>query len=193
MKPNRTTMIACSMVAFTLLLTAASSARALDAYRDRKGLFSGIGLGGGAVVSDDEAGGEFLFDLTLGGGATADLTLALDLDIRYQRFDADRRNWMVVPGPQLDWFIAGGLFLRAGIGLALAFVRGPEVSDVAVPGKEVEDNDFTLGFDGSLGVGYEFFTSSNLALGVAVEGDYFVLDEIEDVFSACFSLSLRYY
>jgi hypothetical protein len=145
------------------------------------------------VLSDDEAGGEIVFDLTLGGGATADLTLALDLDVRYQRFDAERQNWMVVPGPQLDWFIAGGLFLRAGVGLALTFADGPAVGDVAVPGKQVEDNSFALGLDASLGLGYEFFVNSNLALGLALEGDYYLLDELADVFGVCFSLGLRYY
>lgn len=193
MKPTRTTAIAGALTACTLLVLAAGPAEALDAYQDRKGLFSGIGLGGGAVLSDDEAGGEFLFDLTLGGGATSDLTLALDIDVRYQRFDADRQNWMVVPGPQLDWFIAGGLFIRAGVGLALVFAKGPEVADVPVPGKEVKDNDFTIGFDATLGLGYEFFVNSNLALGLALEGDYYLLDEIEDVFGICFMLGLRYY
>ncbi|HUT77769.1 MAG TPA: hypothetical protein VM285_08795 [Polyangia bacterium] len=193
MKSTNTKAIACSLAAATLLVLAATPARALDAYQDRKGLFSGVGLGGGAVLSDDEAGGEFLFDLTLGGGATADLTLALDLDIRYQRFDAERQDWMVVPGPQLDWFIAGGLFIRAGIGLALVFTKGPEVGDVPVPAKQVEDNDFTLGFDASLGLGYEFFANSNLALGLALEGDYYLLDELADIFGICFSLGLRYY
>lgn len=193
MTPNRTAIIAGPAAALALLLLAASPARALDAYQDRRGLFSGVGIGGGAVISDEEAGGELLFDLELGGGAAKDLTLALDLDVRYQRFDADRRNWMIVPGPQLDWFVAGGLFLRAGLGLALVFTKGAEVADIAVPGKTIEDNEFTLGFDGSLGLGYEFFVGSNLALGVTVEGDYFLLDGAEDVFAACFSLGLRYY
>jgi hypothetical protein len=193
MKPTNTTARACLLAVATLLVLAATPAAALDGYQDRKGLFSGVGLGGGAVLSDDETGGEFLFDLALGGGATADLTLALDLDIRYQRFDADRQNWMIVPGPQLDWFIAGGFFIRAGFGLALVFARGPEVDDVVMPGKQVKDNEFTLGFDASVGLGYEFFVNSNLALGLALEGDYYLLDELADVIGICFSLGLRYY
>jgi hypothetical protein len=193
MTTTRTTTIACSLAAAALALLVATPASALDAYRDRKGLFTGLDLGGGAAISGDEAGGEVLFDLVLGGGAADNLTLALDLDVRYQRFDADRRNWLVVPGPEVNWFVAGGLFLRAGVGLALTFVRGPEVADVAMPGKKVEDNDFTLGFDGSLGLGYEFFVNSNLALSLALEGDYFLLDEQDDVFAVCFSMGLRYY
>jgi len=58
---------------------------------------------------------------------------------------------------------------------------------------DVKDNDFTLGFDAALGLGYEFFANSNLAMGLAVEADYFALDDVNDVVSIGFSFGIRYY
>jgi hypothetical protein len=189
---DSTKLAAWGAIVAALVVTLASPVFALDAYRDRKGLFTGAGLGGGVAVQDGEPGGEILLELAAGGGASERLTFALDLDIWFQLID-DRQNWLVVPGPELNYFLTDGLFLRAGVGMVLAFVRGEKVDDVATPGTDVEDNDFALGFDGSLGLGYEFFVSSNLALGLAVEGDYFLIDDHDDVLGASFSVGIRYY
>lgn len=187
------TRLCLGFVATMLVLSVASPSAALDAYQDRRGLFSGISIGGGAaIVPDSDTGGEILLDFQLGGGATENLTLAFDVDLWFQLFDA-YQNWMVVPGPELNFFIWEGLFVRAGFGMALVFVRGDEVQGPRNPGSEVDDNDFTLGFDGSLGLGYEFFANSNLALGLAIECDYFALDDYDDVVSVGFSFGIRYY
>lgn len=187
-----TAKLAGSMAVAAVLLAGAPAA-GLDGYQDRRGLFTGLGIGGGVALSDGDAGGEVLFELVLGGGATEQLTLALDIDVRYQRLDADRQNWMVVPGPEASYFLSNGLFVRAGVGLAMVFVQGQEITDVATPGKAVKDKDFTFGFDGSLGLGWEFFVNSNLALGLAVEADYFLIDGHPDVFVIGLSMGMRYY
>lgn len=165
-----------------LLCAVASPATALDAYQDRRGLFTGIGLGGGMAVQGGDPGGAFVLDLQLGGGATKRLTLNLDLDIWAQVWD-DHHNWMITPGPEVNFFVTDGLFIRAGIGLPLTFAN--------VEG--VDDSDFSIGFDGSLGVGWEFFAGSDLAVGFALEGDYMLLYDHEDVITVGFSLGIRYY
>lgn len=185
--------IGLALVAAAIALALASPSTALDAHQDRRGLFSGISIGGGAaIVPGEDIGGEILFDFQLGGGATQDLTLALDVDVWFQLFDS-YQNWLVVPGPELNYFLWEGLFVRVGFGMALAFIRGEEVKDAPTPGSDVEDNEFTLGFDAGLGLGYEFFATSNLAMGLAVEADYFLLDDVDDVVSVGFSFGIRYY
>jgi hypothetical protein len=176
-----------------LVLAIASPAAALDAHQDRRGLFSGVSLGGGvAIEPEGSTGGEILLDVQLGGGATENLTVAFDLDVWFQLLD-DHQNWIIVPGPEINFFVWEGLFFRVGFGMALTFIRGEKFDDTAAQGKKVEDNDFTLGFDGALGLGYEFFANSNLAMGLAVETDYFVLDDVDDVVSVGFSFGIRYY
>ena len=143
-------------------------------------------------MQDGETGGEFLADLQLGGGATKRITLALDIDLRFQLMD-QHQNWMVVPGPELNIFIIGGFFVRAGVGLAFVFVKQDADEEALTPGKDPEANDFELAFDGSIGLGYEFFTGSNLALGLAIEADYFAIGDKQDVISLGFAFGIRYY
>lgn len=164
------------------LATSATDASALDGHRDRKGPFAGLGLGGGAAIIDGETGGEFMFDGQVGGGATRWLTFALDLDVRLQLVDGSK-NWAVVPGPEINIFLGGNFFLRAGIGLGFMF---PEDDDTI-------SKDFTFAFDGGVGVGYEFFMSSNVALDLAIEADYFIIDDLENMVTVGFTMGLRFY
>jgi len=185
--------VCLALVTAAVVLAWASPSMALDAHQDRRGLFSGVSLGGGAaIVPDGDTGGEILLDFQLGGGATENLTLCLDVDFAFQLLDS-YQNWLVVPGPELNYFIWEGLFVRVGFGMALTFIRGDEVQGPPTPGSDVEDNDFTLGFDMGAGLGYEFFANSNLAMGLAAEFDYYLLDEVDDVMGVGFSFGIRYY
>jgi hypothetical protein len=185
--------LSLALTAALTVLALASPSAALDAHQDRRGLFSGVSMGGGvAIEPEGDTGGEILLDLQLGGGATEYLTVAFDLDVWFQLLDT-HQNWIVVPGPELNFFLYEGLFVRVGFGMALTFIRGEEVQGPPTPGSDVKDNDFTLGFDAALGLGYEFFANSNLAMGLAVEADYFALDDINDVVSIGFSFGIRYY
>jgi hypothetical protein len=164
------------------LLTVAFDAAALDGYRDRKGAFMGLGVGGGAAVQSGEVGGEAGFDLEVGGGAAKWLTLSLDLDTRMQHVSG-YTNWMFVPGVQVDFIVLNALILSAGVGIAFVF-----------PDEELmPDDDFTMGFDGMVGLGYEFFVGSDVAIDLELEGDYFALDNMDDVFAVGFWLGFRYY
>lgn len=176
-----------------IFMTLASSASALDAYQDRRGFFGGIGLGGGGAFEGSSPGGALLFDFQLGGGAAQNVTLCLDTDLWIYVMDSNR-NLLLTPGPELNYFFGdSGFFIRAGIGMALTFSWYDRVDDDApAGGKEPGNTDFRLGFDGSLGVGFEFFANSNLAFGLAVEGDYIVLKG-DDLASVGFSMSLKHY
>lgn len=181
MKNNlATARLVSAAAAMALMATVAAPAGALDGYQDRRGLFTGIGLGGGAAFQDGDPGGALLLDLQLGGGATERLTLDLDVDFWFQSME-NHDNWLITPGPEVNFFLYDGLFIRGAIGMALTFMN-PDAGDA----------DFEIGFDGAVGAGWEFFAGSNLALGLCVEGDY-VLLKGDDIISVGFLLSARYY
>lgn len=164
------------------VLSQAADAAALDGYRDRKGPFMGLGVGGGAAIQGGEVGGEAGFDLQLGGGAAKWVTLSLDLDTRMQHISGFT-NWMFVPGAQIDLFFLNALFVSAGVGIAFIF-----------PDEDLmPDDDFAMGFDGMVGLGYEFFVGSDVAIDIGLEGDVFVIDGMDNSFAVGFWLGFRYY
>ena len=164
------------------LFAVAFDAAALDGYRDRRGAFMGLGLGGGAAIQGGEVGGDAGFDLEIGGGAAKWLTISLDLDTRMQHVSGFT-NWMFVPGVQVDFFILDALFLNAGVGIAFVF-----------PDEELRpDDDFAMAFDGMVGIGYEFFVGSDVAIDLGLEGDVFVIDGMDNSFAVGIWLGFRYY
>ncbi len=169
------------------LFAAAFDAAALDGYRDRRGAFMGLGVGGGAAIQDGDVGGDAGFQLQIGGGAAKWLTISLNLDTRMQHVSG-YTNWMFVPGPQIDVFILNALFVSAGVGIAFVFPDDEIAKAALKPG-----DDLVMGFDGRVGVGYEFFLGSDVALDVGVEGDYFALDTLKDAIAVGFWLGFRYY
>lgn len=183
------------VAAAVVLLAAALAvpARALDAYQDRRGIFSGIGLGGGGAfpVNGDDPGGAVLLDFQIGGGATQNLTFDFDIDLTFQLLDA-RKDLLVTPGPELNYFFGKtGLFVRAGIGMALDFGWIDAPRDVPNFDRK-EESDFRIGFEAAAGLGWEFFANANLAVGLWVEGDYVVLPD-DDVAGVTFAVTLKYY
>lgn len=154
------------LIALGVLTTLGTSAHALQTYQDRKGLFFGMGLGGGGVfrIPSGDVGGEGIYDLQLGGGATSNLTLALDTDISVIGFDG-LIALAIVPGPELTYFFGDtGLYLRGGLGAALTvfWVDGGS-------------GDFNAGFDADMGFGWEFFVRARFALFLGMEAGYTVL------------------
>ncbi len=169
-------------VVLALLLTAATNVNALDAYQDRKGVFGGFGLGGGLAFDGGEPGGGGVLDLQLGGGATKNITLAMDVDFWLQADENDTR-FLITPGPELTYFFGDtGLFLRPGIAAALVMVW-----------PEDEDFDFRAGVDIALGFGWEFFIGANIALGLTLEGEYIVMPSADDLASVGVLFTLKRY
>ncbi len=149
-----------------VVTTAGTGAHALQTYQDRKGLFFGMGIGGGGVfgIPSGDVGGEGIYDLQLGGGATSNLTLALDTDISVIGF-ADEITLAIIPGPELTYFFGEtGLYLRGGLGAALTVVW--------VDGGSGE---FNAGFDADVGFGWEFFVRARFAMYLGLEAGYTVL------------------
>ncbi len=172
----------CSLGIIGLLLTFSGPAEALDGAKDRRGLFWGMGFGGGGAVAVPSAdmGGHVLFDLQLGAGVTRHLTLGLDTDVVIMLFDG-RQNYIITPGPELNYFFGDtGFFVRGGVGAAMSIV------------KVGNDSDFTIGFDAGVGIGWEFFANNNLALGLALETDY-IVREGQDLMMFGFMFDLKYY
>lgn len=169
----------------TLFLLNAKTAEALDAAKDRRGLFWGMGFGGNGDISIDdetEVGGGFNFDVQLGGGATRNLTLALDVDVAGVFFE-HQQNIIFCPGPEINYFFGEtGIFIRVGLAAVLSLVKMDGV----------KDDEFRAGFEVGAGVGWEFFVNSNLTLGVALELDYMVRNK-NDLMMFGFMFNLKYY
>jgi hypothetical protein len=174
-----------AMAAFgcaVLLLTLSTSARALDAAKDRRGLFWGMGFGGGGslMLPSADAGGHVLFDLQLGAGVSKHVTLGFDVDVAIVIFEGVN-NTIITPGPEINFFLGdSGLFVRGGVGVAMSVVKAGN------------DSDFAIGFDVGAGFGWEFFANTNLALGVAAEVDY-IVRQGQDLMMFGFMFDLKYY
>jgi hypothetical protein len=188
MKSSKVSLMAMALAASLTALTFAGEASALDASKDRRGAFAGLGVGGGVAVEDGEPAGALMWDAQLGGGATNNLTLALDVDFWLQWYE-HHRNFMVSPGPEVSYFIGDtGLYAQLGIGVGLK-TRVFEERDIAT----VEDTrEFDAGFDVGAAFGWEFFLSSNVALGLSIHADYVVIRP-ENLLMAGFSMALKYY
>lgn len=173
---------ALGVVVLCCIVMNASVGFALDGAKDRRGLFWGMGFGGGGAVliPESKAGGEINFDLQLGAGVTQYATLAFDVDIYTVIFD-EQRNVIINPGPEINYFFGeSGIFVRANLGAAMNIVRVGNKSD------------FSIGFDAGVGFGWEFFANTNLAIGVALEADYIVRRD-DDLTMFGFMFSMRYY
>ncbi len=160
-----------AIVAIAFLVIAAP-ALALDGYKDRRGLFLGVGLGGGVGAASTELarestglddGRQLGLDLsaTLGGGATEYLTFGAQGNwwIRTVRLgdrslEHQHLNFLAAA----NFFIIDGLYAEGGAGLAYAAfdtARG-----------DVETFTYReLGLALKVGAGYEFFLNGTTAIG----------------------------
>ncbi len=174
--------IALSTAVLVTLLLCSVDAFALDGYKDRKGLYGGFGIGGGALFQDGNTGGGFLFDVQLGAGVNQMVTLGLDLDTAVHGIDGNV-NWMLVPGPEANIFILDGLFIRIGLNSVLLFRDN-----------EFEGDSFAFGFGPDFALGYEFFVNGNLALAMAIDGSYtYVAQDESHMTTVGFWMGFRFY
>jgi len=149
-----------AFAAAALLLPGTASA--LDAYRDRTGLYYGGGLGFGAGKSDDD-GAETKAGLNLsgriGGGINENLTLDFTMGLTKQ-LDID--NTLISGFVGTNLFVAGDFSVRLMGGIAHASLDGA---------------DGETGFGAGAGLGYEFWANADLAVGVGVDYQHLFLDE----------------
>lgn len=164
-----------SILVAGLILMAASSAFALDGYSDRKGIFFGLGFGGGIggvnlQEGDGSAGFEegrlpgLEFSATLGGGVSDTIVLGAKGNLWARNVErgsqtlAHRHSSLLAMG---NFFVLEGLYIEGAAGLAYAAFDG-----------QIGENDpqeyREMGFAARAGVGYEYFINGTHALGGSV-------------------------
>lgn len=156
----------------TGFVLATSQASALDGYKDRRGIFGGLGVGGGVGASEvDESGQVTGLDdgrqmgLTLraevGGGYTNWLTFSgqgnwwiRTVEVGTQKLEHHHFNLLT----NANFYPIDILYVTGGFGLAYAAFD----ADLGASTKEYRE----MGFAAKAGVGGEFFINGTVAAGV---------------------------
>jgi hypothetical protein len=176
-KRNRLAPTLVALLAAGFVMMAASSAFALDNYADRKGLFFGVGLGGGVggvdlAEGEGQAGFEdgrlpgFHANAMLGGGVNSNIVLGAQFNLWSRTVTktlesgathkwAHNHTSLLAAG---NFFLIEGFFVEAGGGLAYSSFEG-------VRGDQ-DMNHQEMGFALKGGAGYEFFINGTHAIGV---------------------------
>lgn len=179
-KKNRSTstslmpraLAALFIAGFVLMMS--SSAFALNGYSDRKGIFVGVGVGGGiGAVNTDDSGitnglgdGRKLglsFHGILGGGVNQNVLLGLGVNtwirsVEHGSQDYFHQHWNFLANG--NFFLVDGLYLDAGAGLAYASFDATQGSNTQTYNE--------MGLAVRAGVGYEYFINGTHALGLNV-------------------------
>ena len=159
----KTSVFAMTLATVSLSGALASPAFALDAYRDRTGVFYGGGVGFGAGRADStgaETKAGFNLDGRVGGGITQNLTLDFDLGMTKQ-LGID--TTLVKGFVGVNLFPAGDLSLRLMGGIAYAAIDG---------------GDGQTGFGAGAGLGYEFWANADMAVAVGVDFQHHFYDTV---------------
>lgn len=176
-----------------------STAWAIDGYKDRRGPFIGIGFGGGAGsvhINDDnftsglEGGGDLGLHLNVngGGGVTENIVFGAELNtwIRTVSVHDTRLNhqhWSF--NAVGEFFLAHGLFVDAGLGLAYAI---SEASHQNVQTRRYQEMGLAL----RAGTGFEYFLNGTVAAGLRFGYTRHFYENVEfDTFQG--ALTLRWY
>ena len=159
-----------SLLAITTLATPAFS---LDGYKDRRGIFAGVNVGGGAGFAGIDTAGELTgldenrqlglhLGAEVGGGISEKLTAALEANwwirtvtLGPRRLDHQHLSFL----PVARYFIWDGFNVGAGAGLAYA------VFDTERNGVETFRYR-EMGLALKIGAGYEFFLNGTIAAGI---------------------------
>lgn len=155
------------------LMLLASPSFALDAYKDRRGVFAGVNVGGGAGFAGVDSASELTgldenrqlglhLGAEVGGGLTKTLTGALEGNwwIRTVRLGDRRLNHQHLSFlPMIRYFIWDGLNVGAGAGLAYAVFDTERAGVETFRYRE-------MGLALKFGAGYEFFVNGTIAAGI---------------------------
>ncbi|MCA9543088.1 MAG: outer membrane beta-barrel protein [Myxococcales bacterium] len=166
-----------------LLVGLAAPAWALDAYRDRRGLYYGLGIGGGNVTSKtdgSEGDGTLGFNIRgrLGGGVSQQLTLdgELGMNLHSEEFaggaEVSRQLYTMYVGANFYPLKDTGLYLRGMGGMAVASVT------VDIPGLG-SDSKSETGLGLGAGAGFEFFVNADLAIGVGADYQWISIEDTD--------------
>jgi hypothetical protein len=173
-----------SVVSGLLVLTIAGQALALDAWRDRRGLLFGLGVGGGIGQAhvdggDSESEVGFNFRARVGGGLNEKVTLDFDFGMHFQNEEREVLGGSVDLSTRLtsgmvaaNYFVYDGLYVR-GMG-GMGHIKS-EAEGKGGGGASASEAGLGVGF----GAGYEFFANSDLAIGGGADYRYFFFDDAE--------------
>ena len=158
------------LITASILLTA-STAWAIQGYKDRHGSFYGLGIGGGpgAVDIDDGASGlEGTGELGLhmhavvGGGLSENLLFGAEANSWLRTVsigDSSLYHQHLSFNAVSNLFVVDGLFVEAGLGLAYA------ISNFETAQGETSRHQ-EMGLAGKVGVGFEYFLDGTVAAGM---------------------------
>ncbi|MEE2787678.1 MAG: outer membrane beta-barrel protein [Myxococcota bacterium] len=160
-----------SILPLLLVLGMVGEAMALDGWRDRRGLFTGIMLGGGSSKANTPGADSNLgynFGVRIGGGISKVLTLDASLGLRLENYsngplDTSTQTYNIFLGA--NFFAYKGMYVRATGGISQF---GSETGSI-----ELDETGLGLG----AGAGYEFFATSDLAVGIGGEFLYQKYDD----------------
>lgn len=188
------------LLALACVMLLSSSAFALDGYADRKGVFVGLGVGGGvgAVATDDASVTNGLGDGRklglslhgiLGGGVNKNILLALGVNTWIRTTEQgsheySHQHWNFLANG--NFFLLDGLYIDAGAGLAYADFDASIGDSVT--------NYSEMGLAVRAGLGYEYFINGTHALGLNVgytRHFYFDADAAFDTIGA--TVGIRWY
>lgn len=128
----------------------------IEGPMDRRGFMLGMGLNGGAAIFENAVVPGVGVDLTLGGGATKNLTLGVNMNVSKY---LTKRDGVTFGGDfEVTGYVYKGLFLRGGLGVA------------GVP-KTRDTYELTHAAGGKVGLGYELWMNTRWAFGIALNYD----------------------
>ena len=172
--PTRSKRLILASTMALMLLTISTNAFALDGYQDRRGLFAGLGIGGGVglVESDNESDTTTGLDngrklgmhlhAIIGGGVTDNLVFGGEANwwIRTVQLGDNKlsHNHMSFNGV-LEYFLLDTIYLEVGAGLAYAIFDAERQNGDVFRYQE-------LGLAVKGGAGFEFFVNSQIAMGM---------------------------
>lgn len=161
-----------SAIVITVCLLFVSQALALDGYRDRRGLFYGVGFGGGQTTSDIDGADSHIgynFRARIGGGVDQTLTLDAEIglnSVNYSQAGVNVEQGVTTVAVGANVFIEQGLYIRFQGGIAELSVHLDDSAEGAETG---------LFF--ASGAGYEFFANADLAIGLGVDFQHQMYDD----------------
>jgi len=163
-------MTMATLCALTIM-SISSSAFALDGYADRRGLFSGIGLGGGVGLVESENGSTGIdqgrklgmhMSAIVGGGASEHIVVGGEANWWARTAQIGTRNLShhhLSFNAIADVFILDGFYLEGGGGLAYTIFDAERSGQQIIRYQE-------LGLAVKGGAGFEFFVNSQVAIGM---------------------------
>ncbi len=172
MKKHQHKPRAMTIALVALFMLIASDAFALDAYKDRRGLFAGIGLGGGYGSANVDPGNELTgleerdvglaMRLEVGGGAFQNLTISgqfnwwlRSVQMNGKTLSHDHTNFLGT----VSFFPLDFVYVTGGVGMAYSSFES-EVNGIRV-------RDYSeLGFGLKGGAGLEFWVNGTIAAGI---------------------------